>query len=109
MKRSTATLLKKMGVPPHLIGYDYIGEGAELIHADRRYLRGVTTKLYPAIAKKFDTTPARVERGIRHAVETVFNNPLNNEAFEIFGSTIGTKDKPVNSHFLAVVADLLED
>lgn len=110
MKKSTQIVLKKCAVPPHLLGYDYLGEAAELVRADRSYLRGITSKLYPAIAKKLGTTKTAVERGIRHAVECAIDNLTPGEIKEIFGNTIRyDKGKHTNAHFIAVVAELLEE
>ena len=110
MRKQTAYILKKVGVPPQKTGYDYIGDAVEMIHEDRRNLKGITRKLYPAIAEKYGTTKTAVEAAIRHAIEASMNNLGIREVEEIFGSTISyAKDKPTNACFLAVVAEMLED
>ena len=109
MKKSTVTTLKKLGVPPHLLGHDYIGYAAELLTEDRSYLRRMTKALYPKIAEKFGTTAPRVERAIRHAIEVSVENITPDEYQEFYGNTVSPrKDKPVNSQFLAAVANMLE-
>ena len=111
MNNSTKSLLKKCGIPPHLLGYEYAGAAIELIHADRKYLHSVTTSLYPRIAKKFNTTPSRVERAIRHAIEVAFTNNISPDNIEeVFGNTISLEvGKPTNAQFLATLADMLDD
>ena len=113
MENYTKSLLKKCGVPPHLMGYDYAGEAIELIHEDRNYLRSITASLYPTIAKKFGVRPGSVERAIRTAIDAAFDNicDLPPETIkEIFGNTIPAKTgKPTNAHFLATLADMMYD
>lgn len=113
MNNSTKSLLKKCGVPPHFLGYEYAGEAIELIHADRKYLHSLTSNLYPRIAEKYGVNPGSVERAIRHAIEVAFDNicdlPPENIK-EIFGNTIPSQTgKPTNAHFLATLAEMLDD
>lgn len=110
MNKSTREILKKCGIQPHLIGYEYLGEAIEIVHADRRKLRYITCSLYPDIAVKFNTTYARVERAMRHAIEVAMNNLSLEEVEEIFGKTISPiKGKPTNAQFIATLVDMLED
>ena len=71
-------------------------------------INSVTKELYPSIAKKFNTTPSKVERAIRHAIEVAWNRGRIDAINAIFGSRIylGT-EKPTNSEFIALVADKL--
>lgn len=110
MKKQTATILKQLGVPPHKTGYAYIGEAAEMICEDRRNLHKVTTEIYPAIAKKYGTTPSAVERAIRIAIEGGMNNLGAEQVEEFFGNTIHfDKGKPTSVHFLAIVVEMMEE
>ena len=109
MNKQTASILKKCGVPPHLLGYEYLGEALEMVLKDRNTLRQMTKILYPSIAKKFHTTPSRVERAIRNAVEASFNYLSCDTISEIFGNTIpADKGKTTNGHFIAAVVELVE-
>lgn len=107
MKRETSKLLKRFGVPPHLLGYKYIGDAIELIQEDGKYLYAITKALYPKIAKMNDTTYIRVERAIRHSIEYAFNS-INKELIkEAFGNTyLGVR--PTNGHFIATLAEIAE-
>ena len=99
-------LLKEIGAPTHLLGYDYIKFAILLIAKDKSYLRQITKKLYPAIAEKFETTPSRVERAIRHCIEVSFNRAKAEKMEEIFSYTININTgKLTNSEFLAVLGE----
>ena len=99
-------MIHEIGVPAHIKGYQYLRESITLAVNDPDIINSITKILYPTIAKKFETTPSRVERAIRHAIEVAWNrgNPdvLNN----LFGYTISNgKGKPTNSEFIALIAD----
>ena len=99
-------LLKELGVPPHLLGYDYIKFAILLIASDESYLRRITKGLYSDIAEKFQTTPSRVERAIRHCIEVSFNRAKAEKMEEIFSYTININTgKLTNSEFLAVLGE----
>ena len=110
MNKSIRNILKKCGVPQHLIGYEYLAEAIELVYADRSYLRRINSNLYPTIAKKFNATNTKVERGIRKAIEKGLNNLPADEIKEIFGNTISyEKGKATNKQFIAALAELVEE
>ena len=69
-------------------------------------ISSITKILYPTIAKRFQTTPSRVERAIRHAIEVAWGRGSLEVIDELFGYTISTgKGKPTNSEFIALIAD----
>ena len=69
-------------------------------------LNSITKQLYPSIAQKFDTTPSRVERAIRHAIEVAWGRGELDTLNSLFGYTVnGGKGKPTNSEFIALIAD----
>ena len=73
---------------------------------DTSVLSSITKILYPGIAKRFHTTPSRVERAIRHAIEVAWNRGKMETLENLFGYTIHTgKGKPTNSEFVALIAD----
>ena len=79
-----------------------------MIIEDMELLGAVTKELYPSIASKFNTTPSRVERAIRHAIEVAWTRGKVDTIDKIFGYTVNTnKGKPTNSEFIAMVADKL--
>ena len=73
---------------------------------DIEMINSITKILYPTLAKKFKTTPSRVERAIRHAIEVAWNRGNIETINKIFGYTVNTnKGKPTNSEFIALISD----
>ena len=107
VERVSADIIKKIGMPPHLAGHDHALKAIQLCAMDPSYLRGGVTKcLYPDIAKAFDTTPSRVERTIRHAIESVFYRGNTEIVVSIFGDVLHIKNgKLSNSEFFAAAAN----
>jgi len=101
-------IIHEIGVPAHIKGYLYLREAIAMVIEDMELLGAVTKELYPNIAKKFSTTPSRVERAIRHAIEVAWTRGKVDTIDKIFGYTINNnKGKPTNSEFIAMVADKL--
>lgn len=102
------TIIKEIGVPAHIKGYNYLREAIMMVYYDIELLSSVTKILYPEIAKKFKTTSSRVERAIRHAIEVAWNRGNYETISETFGYTVShLKSKPTNSEFIAMIADKL--
>lgn len=101
-------IIHEIGVPAHIKGYLYLREAILMVIEDIELLGAVTKELYPSIAEKFKTTPSRVERAIRHAIEVAWTRGKVDTIENIFGYTVNTnKGKPTNSEFIAMVADKL--
>ena len=99
-------IIHQIGVPAHIKGYHYLREAIIQSVNDKEMLESVTKLLYPAVAKKFATTPSRVERAIRHAIEIAWDRGDIDTLNSFFGYTINTgKGKPTNSEFIALIAD----
>lgn len=99
-------ILKEIGTPPHLIGYKYLLRAVDLVHKDDEYLRAVTKCLYPDIAKEYGTTASRVERAIRHAMETTFDRGDMDNILSVFGNTFSAnRGKLTNSEAVAGLAN----
>lgn len=97
-----------IGIPPHIKGYGYLREGIKMTIERPYIINSVTKELYPSIAKKFSTTPSKVERAIRHAIEVAWNRGRIDAINAIFGARIYLgNEKPTNSEFIALVADKL--
>jgi len=101
-------IIHEIGIPAHIKGYMYLRE-AILMVVDRIDLLGAVTKeLYPTVAVKFKTTPSRVERAIRHAIEVAWGRGNVEVINGLFGYTVNVdRGKPTNSEFIAMVADKL--
>lgn len=101
------SILLEMGIPAHIKGYMFLKEAITIVVNDMDIINSVTKSLYPTIAEKFDTTPSRVERAIRHAIESAWNGRNNIHAVHKFFkySIRNDKGKPTNSEFIALIAD----
>ncbi len=101
-------IIHEIGVPAHIKGYQYLREAIILTVNDMEVINAVTKVLYPAVAKKFATTPSRVERAIRHAIEVAWDRGDLETLQKFFGYTVSNiKGKPTNSEFIAMIADSL--
>ena len=101
-------LIHEVGVPAHIKGYQYLREAIMMVIKDIDFINQITKSLYPQIASKFNTTPSRVERAIRHAIEVAWGRGDQKTVEKIFGYTISaSKGKPTNSEFIAMIADKL--
>ena len=99
-------MIHEIGVPAHIKGYQYLREAIIMSVKDTSVLSSITKILYPTIAKSFSTTPSRVERAIRHAIEVAWSRGKMETLDGLFGYTINTgKGKPTNSEFIALIAD----
>lgn len=106
LENSITNILHEIGVPAHIKGYQYLRESITLVVNDMDMLNGITKELYPSVAAKYNTTPSRVERAIRHAIEVAWNKGRIDTINKFFGYTIhDEKGKPTNSEFIAMVAD----
>ena len=101
-------IIHEIGVPAHIKDYQYLREAIILTIKDMDMINAVTKVLYPEVAKRFGTTPSRVERAIRHAIEVAWDRGDVETLQRFFGYTVsGIKGKPTNSEFIAMIADNL--
>ena len=106
MEKDVTEMIHEIGVPAHIKGYQYLREAIMMSVEDNEMLSSITKVLYPSIAKKYQTTPSRVERAIRHAIEVAWSRGRMETLDALFGYTINTgKGKPTNSEFIALIAD----
>ncbi len=100
------SIIHEIGVPAHIKGYQYLREAISLAVEDMDIINAVTKALYPAVAKRFNTTASRVERAIRHAIEVAWDRGDLETLQKYFGYTVSNiKGKPTNSEFIALIAD----
>ncbi len=106
LEGDVTNIIHEIGVPAHIKGYQYLREAIIMSVMDIEMLNSITKILYPTIAKKFQTTPSRVERAIRHAIEVAWSRGKMDTIDELFGYTINNgKGKPTNSEFIALISD----
>ena len=108
LEAKVTNILHEIGVPAHIRGYHYMREAIMMAVHDIDVLNYITKELYPSIAKKCNTTPSRVERAIRHAIEVAWSRGKVDAIDNLFGYTVNNhKGKPTNSEFIALIADRL--
>ena len=103
------SIIHEIGVPAHIKGYQYLREAIIIAVNDMDVINAITKVLYPQVAKAFGTTPSRVERAIRHAIEVAWDRGDLDTLQRFFGYTVSnTKGTPTNSEFIALIADKLQ-
>ncbi len=101
-------IMHEIGVPAHIKGYQYLRDAIMMVVKDLDIINSITKQLYPSIAHGYNTTPSRVERAIRHAIEVAWSRGQVEAIDALFGYTVSIgKGKPTNSEFIAMVADKL--
>ena len=106
LEADVTNVIHEIGVPAHIKGYQYLRDAIMMSVNDTDVLNSITKVLYPTIAKQHNTTPSRVERAIRHAIEVAWSRGKMDTIDELFGYTVSYgKGKPTNSEFVALIAD----
>lgn len=99
-------MMRDIGIPPHMAGYQYLREAIMQSVNNSKVFGSITKVLYPSVAQKFNTTPQKVERAIRNAIESTWSRGNPDSIDTLFGYTINySKGKPTNSEFIAMLAD----
>ena len=106
LEREVTAVIHVVGVPAHIEGYQYVREAIVIAVQDMDVINAVTKVLYPEVARRYSTTPSRVERAVRHAIEVAWDRGDLETLQRYFGYTVSnTKGKPTNSEFIAMIAD----
>lgn len=108
LETEVTSVIHEIGIPAHIKGYQYLRDAIIMAINDMDILNSITKQLYPNIAKNYNTTPSRVERAIRHAIEVAWSRGKMDTIDKLFGYTVNNgKGKPTNSEFIALIADRL--
>ena len=108
LESRVTAIIHEVGVPAHIKGYQYVREAIMIAVEDMDVINAVTKVLYPEVAKRFGTTPSRVERAIRHAIEVAWDRGDYEVLSDMFGYTVqSSRGKPTNSEFIALISDNL--
>lgn len=95
-----------VGIPAHIKGYQFLREAIKMAIENPDIINSITRKLYPEVAQRFDTSPSKVERAIRHAIEVAWNRGKIENINTLFGVRVyNHNEKPTNGEFIALVAD----
>ena len=101
-----SNLLHNLGIPSHIRGYQYIRDGILMIYNNEKYINFITKEIYPELAIKYNTTPSRVERAIRHAIEISWERGDVDLMEDLFGHSVDfERSKPTNAEYLNTLAD----
>jgi len=102
-------LLHSLGIPSHIRGFQYIRDGILILYNSASPITYITKEVYPELSRRYDTTPTRVERAIRHAIEISWNRGDMDLMDEIFGNSLNlNRDKPTNAEYITTIADRLK-
>jgi two-component system, response regulator, stage 0 sporulation protein A len=106
LEMEVTNLMHEIGIPPHMSGYQYIREAIIMTVNNSKVFSSITRVLYPTVAEKFSSTPQKVERAIRNAIESAWERGNPDTVDALFGYTVNNaKGKPTNSEFIAMIAD----
>ena len=101
-------VLLDIGVPENIYGHRYLVKALCLTVRRPSLVGWVTKELYPEVADEFRTTPARVERAIRHAIEVAWEQGDLDTLQRYFGNTISpSKGRPTNSQFISRITNVV--
>ncbi|MDE7206058.1 MAG: sporulation initiation factor Spo0A C-terminal domain-containing protein [Lachnospiraceae bacterium] len=105
LKRTTYLLLCA-GFQPRQRGYRYLREAVWISYKEPEMIQSITKRLYPEVAKRFETTDKQVERAIRNAIETAWTKGNSDTLVMIFGDLfVDRKVKPTNSEIIKILVD----
>ena len=108
LERRITSVISEIGIPAHIKGYQYLRNAIMMSIESPDAINAVTKIIYPTIAKSYETSPSRVERAIRHAIEVAWSRGNIDTLDSIFGYTVDdSRGKPTNSEFIAIVADFI--
>lgn len=106
LEEKISNIFITVGIPAHIKGYQFLREAIKMAIDNPEIINCITKKLYPSIAEKFETSPSKVERAIRHAIEVAWNRGKIENINSLFGVRVYTNnEKPTNGEFIALVAD----
>jgi len=101
--------LKDLGMSPRLLGFNYLKEAIKLTLKDESMVHRMTKVLYPTVAQTFGSKSSRVERAMRHSIESGWHHANIDFQKDVFGYTVSAdRGKPTNAEFIATVVEYLK-
>lgn len=108
LERRVTAVISEIGIPAHIKGYQYLRNAIIMSIKTPDAINAVTKIIYPTIAKAYETSPSRVERAIRHAIEVAWSRGNIETLDSLFGYSVDdSRGKPTNSEFIAIIADFI--
>ncbi len=106
LEEKISNIFITVGIPAHIKGYQFLREAIKLAVKQPEIINSITKELYPRVADQFSTSPSKVERAIRHAIEVAWNRGKIENINAVFGIKVySNNEKPTNGEFIALVAD----
>lgn len=106
MEEKITNIFITVGIPAHIKGYQFLREAIKMAIDNPDIINSITKRLYPEVATRFSTSPSKVERAIRHAIEVAWNRGKIENINSLFGVRVYShNEKPTNGEFIALVAD----
>lgn len=110
IEREASAILNSTGILPNLKGYKYLKDAIIMGCRDVSVLEAVTKFLYPEIAKQNNTNAERVERAIRHAIESAWKRCGGNGFYAKMGFAENFNERrPTNSEYIFTVVEYLKN
>ena len=99
-------LFLTLGIPAHIKGYQYLREAVRMVLSNRDLINRITKELYPGVARKYGTTPSKVERAMRHAIEVAWTRGRLEAVNQLYGYKVFRKEeKPTNGEFISCIVE----
>lgn len=106
VEKKITEIFMTVGIPAHIKGYQFLREAIKMAIDSPEVINSITKKLYPEVARTFNTSASKVERAIRHAIEVAWNKGRIESINTLFGVKVYSgNEKPTNGEFIALVAD----
>ncbi|MBP3607933.1 MAG: sporulation initiation factor Spo0A C-terminal domain-containing protein [Treponema sp.] len=109
LEKYITKIIQEIGISAGILGYSFLRKAVHLVINDQNILNAYVKSLLPAVAKEFNTTPKRVERAIRHAIDTAWRKDMNAVNSALFGKSVtSNKEKPTSKMVIACLADRIK-
>ena len=95
------TLLRQLGIHGTYKGYYYLQTAMEIALEDEHNLLLYSKMIFPAVARKYNSTPARVERDIRTVIAHCWECPGRAKLQEI--APYKMEKQPTVGEFIDIV------
>ena len=105
-RTTTSNVLLALGVSVKHKGYQYLEIGIGLFEKDPQ--QSMTKALYPTLAKRYDTSRESIERAIRSAIQSAWDN-RDEKVWRLYFQPCrnGMVPRPTNKVFIAALAEVL--
>lgn len=105
-ERIITNYLHIIGISPHVSGYRFLKVAIEYCVENYGRRVSVTTDVYPEVARVCNSTPKRVERNIRTAIDRAWFHGNIEMQHKMFGYTVNdNKGRPTNKECIAMLTD----